>query len=153
LFWSILLRYELSMPRKRDLVDTLRAAAVWLLAAAVLVGPLGSATSSAWAGDNGCGVSCPCDEAQPSQHPAEASHGELCRGGCDPEHRDEAPTKDECPEDCPDCSSGAGIALGIVAIVAPAIRAPSSSQQALRQPESRASGTALGVFRPPRPGS
>jgi hypothetical protein len=141
------------MPRKRDLVDTLRAAAVWLLAAAVLVGPLGSATSAAAAADRDCGVSCPCDEAEASEAVAEASHDEVCRGGCDPEHRDDAPAKDECPEDCPDCSSGAGVALGIVAIVAPGIRASSSSQQALRQPESRASGTALGVFRPPRSGS
>jgi hypothetical protein len=140
------------MPRKRDLVDTLRAAAVWLLAAAVLVGPLGNATSSAWAGDNGCGVSCPCDEAQPSQHPAEASHGEACRGGCAPEHRD-GPTPDECPEDCPDCNSGAGIALGIVTRATPGIRAPSRSARAPMPHGSRASGAALGVFRPPRPGS
>lgn len=122
------------MPRARDILSALRAAAIWLLMVSVLFGPAGLGGSSA-------SDSCPCDD----------DHDEApCGEGSPEEHDAETPVDDECPEDCPSCSCGPGVAMTMSASMLPSGAPPSSPEPMSARSDAPSSGVRSGVFRPPR---
>ena len=137
------------MPRRRDILNALRMAALWLLVVPVLAGPMGVGASVAWAAMKTCGVSCPCDEAQHAEYADEAAQADDdCESSREATHSDEAPCEDECPDDCPDCTC-CGLMVGLVPMVVPLLGSASSSKL-LTPPPAPACGDVSGVFRPPR---
>lgn len=133
------------MPQRRDILNALRVAALWLLVVSVLTGPLGVGASVASAAMKTCGASCPCDEAQ---------HAEYVDDGCEASREiaqgDETPCDDECPNDCPDCNCCPGLMVGLVPVVVPGLPISASSLKLLTPPDAPAYGDVSRVFRPPR---
>jgi hypothetical protein len=124
------------VPRIRDIVSVVRAAAVWLLVMSVLLGPVGIGAASA-IGWKAWGVSCPCDGTEQLDH-------DDCDEPCADEENDGG-----CVEDCPSCGCGAGVALATAAVLL--IAAPESSPDLVLTPsDAPAIGVSTGVFRPPR---
>jgi hypothetical protein len=140
------------MPRARDIISIARVVAVWLLMLSMFLDPAGWRESSAF-GPKSCEAACPCDEAPLEQ---EEDHDD-----CDDEHdeqpagHDEQPAghDEQCPDDCPSCGCGPGVAMTIVAVTLPTTSLPSSSEGMLVQADAPTSGVRSGVFRPPRSSS
>lgn len=148
------------MPSMRDIVATLRVAALWLLLVPVLLGPvgLGGSAASPFASAS-CGVSCPCEGAEhrddgdadgDAEHHADAhADADACDDG-DAEHRDDEPCDDECPEDCPNCGCCLGAAVAVLPLPVSWHATSGIAARACATAEQAAVGACVGVFRPPR---
>lgn len=132
----------------------LRWAAVHLLMLAVCFGPAGvfGATLSA-AVSEGCGASCPCDEAQfedSGEHGDGVAADEAAADHqTSPGHEDCTPS-DECPDDCPNCQCSMGAALAVIPLSLTSAVLTSTSVRLLTPSATPASGARAAVFRPPR---
>jgi hypothetical protein len=161
------------MSRARDIVPVLRRAAASLLAVCVLLGPAGLGGTPAFAAAaRACGASCPCDEDggeahvedgaerrghvgddDPSQLEAAAGDGEPAAdsehaAGSEPAGAD--PSEDACPDDCPSCGCGFGVALAVVPLGLPTALRSFRAAHGLARRDAPASGAGSGVFRPPK---
>lgn len=129
----------------RDILDAVRLAAVWLLAASVLFGAWGFGPSTALAAEsNACEVACPCDGTLDDGHPEPDGHAE----------RDDAPhdgdCEDDCKDDCPDCSCRPVVTMAIAALTIRLDSPLSTIDRTLAPPDAPTVGAFSGVFRPPR---
>ena len=143
----------------------LRVFGVWLVLVSVAVGPFGMETAAA--ADTGASdAPCPCDEARHAEHaepedPADdgCGHGEgsaqdaesgeaPCNEGepCG----DDEPCGEECPDGCPDCSCCPASPAAVVSLLSCTMPGCPVSSTWIAAPEARATGTTVGVFRPPR---
>ena len=144
------------MLKTRDIIDSLRGVAVWLLVVSVLFGPAGLGASAALAAaSKTCGVSCPCDEAGHDDHidvHGEGADANPCAGehATEPVHDVGDPCNDECPEDCPDCGCCLGAAMPMILVPAAPGGRPSMSARTGAKVDSPASGVCAAFFRPPR---
>jgi hypothetical protein len=138
----------LVMPRVRDTISVVRAAAIWLLMLSVFLDPAGWRAASAFGRlpSMPCEVSCPCDEAPHEDDDCDDEHDEHDDGRAD-EHDDD---DEQCPDGCTSCSCGPGVAMTMMAVTLPTRSLPSSPERMLVQMDAPTSGVRSGVFRPPR---
>src|SRR5690606_32874716 len=89
----------------------LRIAGGWLLVLCMVAGSAGPDASWAFAdGSKPCGAACPCDQAEhEEQGSTHAEHAES-------RHDADDPCEDQCPEDCPNCGCGLGVAAAVMNI-------------------------------------
>jgi hypothetical protein len=123
------------MPRTRHILNALRVAASWLLVMCVLVGPavLGGSVASATSAE-ACGPACPCDD-----------------GDVDDAGRDEGgPCQDNCPDDCPNCACGVGVAMALLPLPVLSRAMSRASTRMIAPVDAPTKSTGGGVFRPPR---
>lgn len=104
----------------------------------VLLGPV----SALAAGTDACGVACPCEEDGHAAHAED--HGDEPSG-----HESDDPVDEQCPEDCPGCHAGPGVALTSFESASPR-SPPTALPSALAPRDVGAAGVCTGVFRPPR---
>jgi hypothetical protein len=142
------------MIQARDILSALRTTALWLLALSVFFGPAGLGGSSAFAfASKTCSASCPCDEALQDDH-IDNEHSDA-PGLCTDEdqadgHEDSSPCEHECPDNCPNCSCGLGVAMAVIPLTMPSTSLPSTAVRMLAPPDAPGSRARSGVFRPPR---
>ena len=155
------------MSRARDIVPVLRRAAASLLAVCVWLGPAGVGGTPAFAAAaRACGASCPCDEDggeahvedgnehgghvgddDPAQIEGAAGDGEPA---ADPKPAGDDPSEDACPDDCPSCGCGFGVALAVIPLGLPTALRSFRAAHGLARRDAPASGAGSGVFRPPK---
>lgn len=142
------------MPRGRNITEVLRVAALRLLVVSVFFGPAGPVGSVSFASI--LGVSCPCDEAPRDEYAdRHDTHAEQapCNDGAAPNLADRGdgdPCEDECPDDCQNCECCMCIAMPVLPLLVTSIRATCGTARPLPPRDAPASGTRIGVFRPPR---
>jgi hypothetical protein len=124
----------------RKIIIAAHVPAVWLLVVSVFLGPTALGASFALAADSKtCGASCACDDIAYDDHAVEAA-----------EHDTGAPNKEDCPDDCPECSCCPGLIIGLLPFVLPFLPDTNSSFNLVAPSDACFTGDIQGVYRPPR---
>jgi hypothetical protein len=124
----------------RNIIIAAHVPAVWLLVVSVFFGPMGLGASFAFAADSKtCDASGACDDAA---HVDPAVVGDGNDTG--------APNKEDCPDDCPECSCCPGLIVGLSPFVLPFLPDTNSSFNLFAPPDACFNGDIQGVYRPPR---
>jgi hypothetical protein len=139
----------------RETRSALRWIALWMLAIAMLIGPLGLGRSVAIAAVDACGgTTCPCDADpdvdQTDGEPSSCIHNGEQGGDGDSVGCDHDADQEQCPEGCPNCGCCPGLVASLASAVVsmlPVAGFPSELDVSLRSP---ATASVSGVFRPPR---
>ena len=125
------------------------SACIWLLAALVLLAPLGMGGSAAAEAE---APACPCKGAPAIDRAGQAGQAdsEAHADAADLDPCGSVPAEDGCPPDCPDCGCCPGVLLVVLPQVAPRLPLPTISSGAPAPSEAPASGAPASIFRPPR---